>query len=187
MSFLWTGSVLINCSYYIKLHCSYSSNFNCSYSSNFKCSCSSNFNYNFLWTRGVLIKCSYYIKLQLFSFVELQVFLFVKLRLFLLLWTSSILIATNFNCAYCIKLNFLFTSLYPVSRVYTSRLWTLQLWMPLLILILWLCLPNILKESSPNFLIFCINLFTTSTIDYFAENSKEKWTFCVYCEPPPIL
>ena len=88
-------------------------------------------------------------------------FLFVKLRLFLLLWTSSILIATNFNCAYCIELNFLFTSLYPVSRVYTSRLWTLQLCMPLLILILWLCLPNILKESSPNFLIFCINLFTT--------------------------
>ena len=119
---------------------------------------------------------------QLFSFVELQVFLFVELQLFLY--------AANFKCSYCCELqlfllrrtNFLFTSLYPVSRVYTT-LSTLDSALrcnseiPLLILILWLCLPNILKESSPYFLIFCINLFTTSTINSLAGNRiRLLWT-----------
>ena len=109
-------------------------------------------------------------------------------------WTSTLLAAANFKCSYCCELqllllrrtNFLFTSLYPVSRVYIT-LSTLDSALlrnseiPLLILILWLCLPNILKERSPYFLIFCINLFTMSTINCFAGNSKEEWTFCVYC------
>ena len=47
------------------------------------------------------------------------------------------------------------TSLYPVSRVYTT-LSTLDSAIPLRILILWLCLPNILKMCSPYFLIFCM-------------------------------
>ena len=98
---------------------------------------------------------------QLFLLLRTQLFLLLRTQLFLLLPTQLFLLLRT-------QL-FLFTSLYPVSRVYTT-LSTLDAALrcnseiPLLILILWLCLPNILKESSPYFLLFCINLFTTSTI-----------------------
>ena len=153
------------------------SNFSCSHSSNFKCSCSSNFN------------CLYCCKLQVSLFVDFtcshssnfkcscssnfNCSCCCELQVFLLLWTSAVFIAASFRWSYYVKLNFLFTSLYPVSRVYTT-LSTLDSALlrnteiPLLIFILWLCLPNIPKESSSYFLIFCINLFTMFTINCLA-------------------
>ena len=90
--------------------------------------------------------CSYCCELQLFLLLRTSTVLIAsnfncsyccELQLFLLLRTSTVLITANFNCSYCCKLQlfllrwtrlfllrrtkmFLFTSLYPVSRVYTT-------------------------------------------------------------------
>ena len=123
---------------------------------------------------------------KLFSLGELQLFLlrrtssvlfFCELQALLNRWTSNVLIAVNFeySCccelhwAYYVELHFLFMSLSTLDSAFT-----LNSEIPLLILILWLCLPNILWESSPYFLIFCINLFTTSTINCVAEIVMRK-------------
>ena len=123
---------------------------------------------------------------KLFSLGELQLLLlrrtssvlfFCELQALLNRRTSTVLIAVNFECscccelhwAYYVELNFSFMSLSTLDSTFT-----LNSEIPLLILILCLCLPNILRESSPYFLIFCINLFTTSTINCVAEIVMRK-------------
>ena len=144
----------------------------------------------FLWTSTVLfLRTSTVLTRRTSSilFLRTSTILTHRTSSVLFLWTSSCSYLPNFNCSYCcelrvclllrtspayyVELNFLFMLLYPVSRVYTI-LSTLDSALccdseiPLLIFILWLCCLNILKERSPYLLIFCINFFTTSTINY---------------------
>ena len=146
-SFMWTGGVLSNCSYYVELNCSYCCNFNCSHLSNYKCSCSSNFNCSFLWTGGVLSNCSYYVQLSCsyccnFNCSHSSNFKCSCSSNFNcnFLWTRGVLI----NCSYCVEPQlFLFVELqlFSLCRTKTTylhrcilyqestllcRLWTLQ-------------------------------------------------------------
>ena len=140
----------LKCSYYVVLNCSY---------------CCELQLFLLLWTSTVLIaanfNCSYCCELQLFLLLrtstvliygELNCSYCCKLQLFLLTANSTVFVAANFNCSYCCELQlFLFMSLHPVSRVYIT-LSTLDSALlcdseiPLRLLILWLCLPNILKR-----------------------------------------
>ena len=111
---LWTSTVLICCE------------FNCSYlprTQLFFIRRTST-----VWTRSVLINCSLFVELQLLLLWTSTV-LIVELQLFFIRRTSTVFYSSNFNCSYCVEHQlfllrriqlFLFTWLYPVSRVYTT-------------------------------------------------------------------
>ena len=118
--FLWTRGVLSNCSYYVELNCSYSSSFNCS---------------NLLWTRSVLINCSgFSVNFNCSHSSNLK--------------CSC---SSNLKCSYYIELKHLILRrciLYQESTLGSTLDSALlrNSEIPLLIFIMWLCLPNIPKR-----------------------------------------
>ena len=94
---------------------------------------------------SVNAKCSYYVELNCSHCCELQLFLLLRTSTVLIAVNSTVLITSDSSCSYLCR-----CILYP-SRVYTT-LSTLDSALlcnseiPLHILILWWCLPNILKR-----------------------------------------
>ena len=199
--FLWPSTVL------------YSSNFNCSYCTEHQLifiswTSTVHIASNSTVLISVNINCSYYVELQLFLLLRTSTVLIASNSTVLIAANSTVLIAANstvliaanstvliaVNSTVLITANLTVLIYIAVScikslhySVDTGLCITLQLWNTVAHINPMIMLPNILKERSPYFLIFCINLFTTSTINNLAGNSKEGKTFCIYYERPPIM